>query len=141
MYNLCFYTVMKTPFLKEIDFLAWSAHNNKISTRHKPHSELSVARVTTCCALLPRRNTISCEGLNISRVWVGRHPFSRCGFASSQGLTLVHFSAQLERFFWGRGCAWGLCSPCSGGATGCLGCIGYFLVSDTAQVELRSGRV
>jgi hypothetical protein len=23
----------------------------------------------------------------------------------------------------------------------CLGCVGFFLVSDTAQVELRSGRV
>jgi hypothetical protein len=29
-----------------------------------------------------------------------------------QGLTLVHFSAQLERFVWYRGCAWRLCSPC-----------------------------
>jgi len=30
-----------------------------------------------------------------------------------QGLyTLVHFSAQLERFVWDRGCAQGLCSPC-----------------------------
>jgi hypothetical protein len=26
-----------------------------------------------------------------------------------QGLTLVHFSAQLERFLWDRGCAYGLC--------------------------------
>jgi hypothetical protein len=32
--------------------------------------------------------------------------------AISQGLTLVHFSAQLERFVWDRGCAEGLCSPC-----------------------------
>jgi hypothetical protein len=30
---------------------------------------------------------------------------------AAQGLTLVHFSAQLERFLWDRGCAWGLCSP------------------------------
>jgi len=28
------------------------------------------------------------------------------------GLTLVHFSAQLKRFVWDRGCAQGLCSPC-----------------------------
>jgi hypothetical protein len=32
--------------------------------------------------------------------------------AASQGLTLVHFSAQLERFFWDRGCAYVLCNPC-----------------------------
>ena len=31
---------------------------------------------------------------------------------SGQGLTLVHFSAQLERFLWDRGYAQGLCSPC-----------------------------
>ena len=24
----------------------------------------------------------------------------------------LHFSAQLERFLWDRGCAQGLCSPC-----------------------------
>jgi len=28
-----------------------------------------------------------------------------------QGLTLVHFSAQLKRFLWDRGRAEGLCSP------------------------------
>ena len=32
-----------------------------------------------------------------------------------QGLTLDHFPAQLERFLWDRGCAWGLFSPCEGG--------------------------
>jgi hypothetical protein len=32
--------------------------------------------------------------------------------ASSQGLTLVHFSAQLERTLWERGCSPGLHSPC-----------------------------
>ena len=30
----------------------------------------------------------------------------------SQGLTLVHFSAQLERFVWDEGCALKGCSPC-----------------------------
>ena len=29
-----------------------------------------------------------------------------------QGLTLVHFSAQLERFVWDRECTQRLCSPC-----------------------------
>jgi hypothetical protein len=57
------------------------------------------------------------------------------------GLTPVHFSAQLERFVWERGCAQGLCSPLQGGARGCFGCGGCFLVTDKAQVELRSGRV
>ena len=32
--------------------------------------------------------------------------------ASAQGRTLVHFSAQFERFLSDRGCAQGLCSPC-----------------------------
>jgi hypothetical protein len=30
---------------------------------------------------------------------------------SLQGLTLVHFAAQLERFAWDRGCARGLRRP------------------------------
>jgi hypothetical protein len=32
--------------------------------------------------------------------------------AYRQGLTLVHFSAQVERFQWNRGCAQGLYGPC-----------------------------
>ena len=46
---------------------------------------------------------------------------SNC-FPLGQGLTLVHVSAQLERFLWQWGCALGLCSPCQGGVKGCLGC-------------------
>jgi len=38
---------------------------------------------------------------------------------SDQGLTLVHFAAQLERFVWDMGCAQGLCSPYQGGVRGC----------------------
>jgi len=68
-------------------------------------------------------------------------PAGAGAWAVGQGLTLVHFSAQLERFVWDRGCAQGLCSPCRGGVRGCLGCVGCFLVTDTAQVELISGRV
>jgi hypothetical protein len=58
-----------------------------------------------------------------------------------QGLTLVHFSACLDRFVWDKGCAQVFCRPCQGGGGGCLGCVGCFLVSDAAQVELRSERV
>jgi hypothetical protein len=47
---------------------------------------------------------------------------------SGQGLTLVHFSAQVERFVCDRGCADGLCSPCEGGVRGCLGCWGFLWV-------------
>ena len=36
----------------------------------------------------------------------------RPGGQGHEGLTLVHFSPQLERFVWDRGCALGLCSPC-----------------------------
>ena len=35
-----------------------------------------------------------------------------------QGLTLVHISAQLERFLWDRGCIYGLCRGCLGGVGG-----------------------
>jgi len=63
---------------------------------------------------------------------VGRRP------PSLQGLTVVHFSAQLERFVWDWGCAY---RGCVARVRGCLGCVGCFLVTDTAEVELRSGRV
>ena len=53
------------------------------------------------------------------------------------GHTLVNFSAQLERFVWDRGCAGGYVAR----VKGLFGCVGCFLVPDTAQVELRSGRV
>jgi len=53
-----------------------------------------------------------------------------------QGLTLVHFSAQLKRLLWSRGCEglFGGCLGVEGGIRGCLGCV---FLSETAQVELR----
>jgi len=36
-------------------------------------------------------------------------------FTQYQGLTLVHFSAQRERFLWDRGCLWGLFRGCLAG--------------------------
>ena len=58
-----------------------------------------------------------------------------------QGLTLVHFSAQRERFLWDRGCIQGLLMGCKGGVGGFQGVSRVYFVSQTAQVELRSGRV
>jgi len=58
-----------------------------------------------------------------------------------QGLTLVHFSAQLKRFVWDRGCIEGLFGGCSWGVWGHEGVQRVYFVSETAQVELRSGRV
>jgi hypothetical protein len=62
-----------------------------------------------------------------------------------QGLTPVHYSAQRKRFLVDRGYSWGLLRVLVGGGcevsgvfTGCLGCI---FVSETAHVELKSGRV
>ena len=55
-------------------------------------------------------------------------------FDDRQGLTLVLFSAQLKRFLWDRGCIQGVCRGCLGGLRGCS-------VSETALVELKSGRV
>ena len=80
----------------------------------------------------------------VARRVVGQHHDAPAVGPARQGLTLLHFSAQLERFVWNRGVRMGWCSSCEGGVWGlwgCLGCVGCLLVSDTAQVELRSGRV
>jgi hypothetical protein len=61
--------------------------------------------------------------------------------ATEAGAYIRPLKAQLQRFVWDMGCVYGLFSPCSGGARVCLGCVGCFLVSDTAKVELKSGRV
>ena len=52
------------------------------------------------------------------------------GVGARQGLTLVHVSAQRERFLWDRVCFQGLCTGCPGGVyevfgsiRGRLGCI------------------
>ena len=62
---------------------------------------------------------------------------------SDQGLTLVHFSAQLKRILWDRGafrvCLGGV-EKCHGVFKSIRGCLGCNFVSETAQVELRSGR-
>ena len=77
----------------------------------------------------------------------------------NQGLTLVHFSAQLERFLWDRGCAQGVFGACLRGVLwgfrgylgvvqgvfrglgGIRGCAEGVFVSEIAQVELSSERV
>jgi len=61
--------------------------------------------------------------------------------AGWQGLTLVHFSAQLTRFLCDRGCVKGLFRGCLGGVGGYLGVFTVYFVSETTQVELKSGRV
>ena len=60
---------------------------------------------------------------------------------SRQGLTLVHFSAQRKRFRWDLGCMQGLFRGCLEGVKGHYGAFRVYLVSETAQVELKSGRV
>ena len=61
-----------------------------------------------------------------------------------QGLTLVHFSARLKRILRHRG-AFGGCfgdvEEVSGGIKEYQRVFGVYLVSETAQVELKSGRV
>jgi hypothetical protein len=62
----------------------------------------------------------------------------------SQGLTLVHFSAQLKRIAWDR-CAFRGCLEVilevPGGVKEYQGVFSVYFVSERAQVELRSGRV
>ena len=108
----------------------------------------ATAACVSVCGPASRLNRTVCSlCTDVREGWLPSSPRPASGFISSssvtrqQGLTLVHFSAQLERSVWDRGCAQGLCSPCQGGVRRCLGCVGCFLVSDTAQVELRSGRV
>ena len=61
-----------------------------------------------------------------------------------QGLTLIHFSAQLKRILWNegafRGCSGGVWEL-SGGIKEYQGVFRVYFVSETAQVELGSGRV
>jgi len=43
------------------------------------------------------------DGLSTLHGWVANSPQSGDGDGLRQGLTLVHFSAQLEQFLWDRG--------------------------------------
>jgi len=68
----------------------------------------------------------------------------RPGTDANQGLTLVHFSAQLMRILSDRGAF----RDCLGGIQGVSrgikeyqGMFRVYYVSESAQVELRSGRV
>jgi len=58
-----------------------------------------------------------------------------------QWLTLVHFLAQRKHFLWDRGCIQGLFGDCVGGVRGEQAERRGYVVSETAQVELKSGRV
>jgi hypothetical protein len=58
-----------------------------------------------------------------------------------QGFTLVHFSAQRKRFVWDRECIQGLFGVCLVGVRGYEGVPRVYFVSETAQVELKDGRV
>jgi hypothetical protein len=48
----------------------------------------------------------------------GRWPPSMASRAATQGLTLVHLSALIERILWNRGCIEGLFRGCLGGVRG-----------------------
>ena len=62
----------------------------------------------------------------------------------NQGLALVHFSAEFQRILWDRGafrgCLGGV-KVVSGGIKEYHGVLRVYILSGTAQVELRSGRV
>ena len=106
--------------------------------------ELKSEECKPLAATHPLASTDRLSGSPLCFVAVGGHreqvraAHVRCG----QGLTLVHFPAQRKRFLWDRGCVQGLFRGCSGGG----GYYGVFtsrvyFVSETAQVELESGRV
>ena len=56
---------------------------------------------------------------------------------SVQGLLLVDFLAQRERFMWDSGCIYGLFKGCSAGVRSIHR---VCLVSETSRVQLESGR-
>jgi hypothetical protein len=64
-------------------------------------------------------------------------------YALQQGLTLVHFSAQRQRFLWSKGCIEGIFRGCVRvvGVGGQQELYRVLFMSETAQVELRRGRV
>jgi len=64
-----------------------------------------------------------------------------CIHTPGQGLTLVHFQLNLSAVYGIGGACRGCAARVNRGVRWCLGCAGCFIVSDTAQVELRSGRV
>jgi len=74
-----------------------------------------------------------------------RHVHSDQHVAHHQGLALVQFSVQrIKRFEWDRGCIEGVFRGCLGGVRGCQWCQAVSRVyfrSETAHVELESGRV
>jgi len=45
------------------------------------------------------------DGRTVAASLASDAEFERAAAGEWQGLTLVHFSAQLERFAWDRGCA------------------------------------
>ena len=55
-------------------------------------------------------------------------------------LILVYLSAQRERFLWDSGCIQGLLRGCLSGFRGHYGVFMVYCVSETSQVELKSGR-
>jgi len=59
----------------------------------------------------------------------------------ASGADLVHFSAQLNVYLWDMGCISGLLRRCLGGVRGYQGVCRVYLVSETAQFELRRRRV
>jgi len=61
-------------------------------------------------------NAPSTPRLNVSAAPSAATSSELCESSATQyqGLTLVHFSAQLERLLWNRGCVKGMCSPLRG---------------------------
>jgi len=67
-----------------------------------------------------------CKPLPVSSSALAARTRRTAWLASEQGITLVHFSAQLKRCVWDRGCIQGLFRGClgvSGGIGEYVGCI------------------
>ena len=80
-------------------------------------------------------------GMSSSSSSSDRPSSDRPSITSDQGLTLIHFSAQRKRFLWDKGCLFELFKGCLGGVRGYEGVFRVYIVSETAQLELKSGRV
>ena len=65
------------------------------------------------------------------------------GSAVGRAFALVHFLTfgLTKRFVWDRGCVWVLLGGCLLGVRGYDGMYRVHFVSESAQIELKSGRV
>jgi len=98
-----------------------------------------VGLIGSTCTAVPW--TSAREHAILSAFTSSRTTSSGAPSSTAQGHTPVHFLVQRKRFVWSRGCIWGLFRECVLGIRGYEGVSRVYFVPETAQVELKTGRV